>query len=44
MNETHPEPVVGFSAGERDYLRRERAAVKETIAFYDEHAPFRKDG
>ena len=25
-----------------DYLRREREAVKETIAFYDEHAPFRK--
>ncbi len=24
------------------YLRREREAVKETIAFYDEHAPFRK--
>ncbi len=23
MNETHPEPVVGFSSGERDYIRRE---------------------
>jgi hypothetical protein len=23
MSETHPEPVVGFSAGERDYIRRE---------------------
>jgi uncharacterized protein len=26
-----------------DYLRREREAVKQTIAFYDEHAPFRKE-
>jgi uncharacterized protein len=26
-----------------EYLTRERAAVKETIAFYDEHAPYRKD-
>jgi predicted N-acyltransferase len=25
-----------------DYLAREREAIKETIAFYDEHAPFRK--
>jgi uncharacterized protein len=25
-----------------EYLSREREAVKETIAFYDEHAPFRK--
>ena len=23
MSETHPGPVVGFSAGERDYIRRE---------------------
>jgi hypothetical protein len=23
MRETHPGPVVGFSAGERDYIRRE---------------------
>jgi hypothetical protein len=23
MSETHPEPAVGFSAGERDYIRRE---------------------
>src|SRR5579883_1698423 len=45
-------PVPTFSAHEladrrlseavADYLRREREAVKETIAFYDEHAPFRK--
>jgi len=45
-------PVPTFSAHEladrrlsnavADYLAREREAVKETIAFYDEHAPFRK--
>ena len=45
-------PVPTYSAHEladrrlaeavADYLRREREAVKETIAFYDEHAPFRK--
>src|SRR5579863_10007845 len=32
-----------LSAAVADYLKRERAAVKETIAFYDEHAPFRKE-
>jgi uncharacterized protein len=26
-----------------EYLIRERVAVEETIAFYDEHAPFRKE-
>jgi len=45
-------PVPTFSAHEladrrlstavADYLAREREAVKETIAFYDEHAPFKK--
>jgi predicted N-acyltransferase len=45
-------PVPTYSAHEltdrrlaeavADYLRREREAVKETIAFYDDHAPFRK--
>jgi predicted N-acyltransferase len=32
----------GLGAAVRDYLKRERAAVAETIAYYDEHAPFRK--
>jgi predicted N-acyltransferase len=45
-------PVPTYSAHEladqrlsdavADYLRREREAVKETIAYYDEHAPFKK--
>jgi predicted N-acyltransferase len=45
-------PVPTYSAHEladrrlsdavADYLHRERKAVKEAIAFYDEHAPFRK--
>jgi uncharacterized protein len=45
-------PVPTYSAHEladrrlsdavADYLRREREAIKETIAFYDEHAPFKK--
>ena len=45
-------PVPTYSAHEladrrlsnavADYLAREREAVKETIAFYDEHAPFKK--
>ncbi len=45
-------PVVTYSAHEfadarlaravEDYLERERAAVAETIAYYDEHAPFRR--
>ena len=26
----------------QSYLRREREAVKETIAYYDERAPFKK--
>ncbi len=45
-------PVVTYSAHEfadarlakavADYLRRERAAVAETIAYYEDRAPFRK--
>jgi hypothetical protein len=34
----------GLSEAVADYLRRERESVKETIAFYDEHAPFKKGG
>jgi len=32
----------GLGAAVREYLQRERAAVQETIAFYDGHAPFKK--
>ena len=32
----------GLGAAVREYLNRERVAVQETIAFYDEHAPFKK--
>ena len=45
-------PVKTYSAHEfadarlaravEDYLRREREAVAQTIAYYDEHAPFRR--
>jgi len=31
MNEIHPGPVVGFSAGERDYIRRELDMVFSTL-------------
>src|SRR4051812_11261953 len=31
MNEIHPGPVVGFSAGERDYIRRELDMVFSSL-------------
>jgi predicted N-acyltransferase len=33
---------AALGAAVRDYLKRERVAVEETIAYYDEHAPFKK--
>jgi uncharacterized protein len=33
---------AGLGAAVRDYLKRERVAVQETIAYYDDHAPFKK--
>ena len=33
---------AGLGAAVRDYLERESVAVRETIAYYDEHAPFKK--